>query len=109
MRAQHINLPRSATQYDVSFLSFLCITSLIFIEHELQLIISSVVCVCVYVIHSRYPCFSLKFVGSDALLIQFVVRSNRVHWCGHELNRTECIGVVLCWIEQSALVWSCVE
>ena len=31
-----------------------------------------------------------------------------MNWCGHELNRTECIGVVLRLVEQSALVWSCV-
>ena len=25
-----------------------------------------------------------------------------MHWCGRVLDRTECIGVVVCWIEQSA-------
>ena len=31
-----------------------------------------------------------------------------MHWCGRVLERTLCIGVVMCWIEQSAFVWSCV-
>ena len=30
-----------------------------------------------------------------------------MHLCGRVLDRTECIGVAVCWIEQNALVWSC--